>query len=236
MPHIRVSFKLQKRNSTMNRTARGLTFVGLLLAATAPASADVLGQTLGTGSPPGILGGYSMTPFGPDPQPLFVNVNSVQTPVGGSIGFGIPLEHVQVGNGWATWSNGYTGDVYANNGAGDITITMPSGTGAFYLYAEPNAFAIETIIATGSDGTSSTLSQPTNGQGGATGYGFFAINGESIATITISDPESNNFAIGEFGISGSVPEPSSMVLAGIGTLGLVAYRLARKRLSRKNDM
>ena len=31
------------------------------------------------------------------------------SPNGGSVGFSVPLTHNEIGNGWATWSHGYTG-------------------------------------------------------------------------------------------------------------------------------
>src|SRR5712692_6699568 len=94
----------------------------------------------GTGAPPVTLGGYTMTPFGTDPQPLFANVGGVAGPTG-NVTFGSPLQHLRVGNGWATWSNGYGGDVYWSNGATSTSVALPSGTSAFYLYAEPNPFS-----------------------------------------------------------------------------------------------
>jgi hypothetical protein len=218
------------RISMMKRMISGLTLLGILLGVAGQATAAIVGVTGGTAAPGATLGPYSMTPFGPDPQALFATVTSVASPLGGSVGFGIPLEHLMVGNGWATWSNGYTGDVYWNQGGGDITLTMPSGTGAFYLYAEPDAFGVETVTATAQDGTAVT--QSVDGNGGASYFGFYGTAGDQIVSITVSDP-SNDFAIGQFGISGSViPEPSSVVLLGVGAVGLLgcAWR-RRKRVS-----
>ena len=80
------------------------------------------------------------------------------------------MNHREIGNGWATWSHGYTGDVYYNNGDNNITMTMPAGTGAFYFYAEPDPFETFSITATADDGT---ITIPVTGSAGANGFGFW---------------------------------------------------------------
>ena len=115
--------------------------------------------------------------------------------------FAPDLEHLTVGNGWATWSNGYAGDVYfSDNGdvATTITLTLPVGTKAFYLYAEPHDFADFSVQAVAQNGTSSGP-VAVDGDAGARYFGFYAVDGYQIRTITISCSE--DFAIGEFGIS-----------------------------------
>ena len=62
----------------------------------------------GAGAPPATLGPYTMTPFGLDPQTIGVNVPGVSDPAG-TIGFTPDLNHDRIGQGWATWSHGYTG-------------------------------------------------------------------------------------------------------------------------------
>jgi Ca2+-binding RTX toxin-like protein len=151
----------------------------------------------GTGPPPPTLGGYPMTPFPPDARPLFQNVSGVPSPLGGTVGFSPVLNHRRIGNGWATWSHGYTGDVYYTNGALSATLTMPANTLAFYLYAEPNPFAVINITATANDGTTSGP-VPVNGAAGAQYFGFYATNGQTLASITVTS--TTDFAVGEFGI------------------------------------
>ena len=88
-------------------TAGAITFVG----------------SPGTGAPPAKLGPYTMTPFGPDPQPLDAEVPGVMLPKTGpsaaQVSFTPALLHLRVAS-WnsyqgqgASWTNGYTGDVYA---------------------------------------------------------------------------------------------------------------------------
>jgi hypothetical protein len=175
---------------------------------------------LGTGAPPGTLGPFVVEPAGDDAGPLFVDVSSVSTPLG-DITFDIGLNHREIGSGWATWSHGYTGDVYYSNGSLSVVLTLPAGMQAFYFYAEPNPFSVFSITATANDG--SGLSKDVDGLGGAAGYGFYDASG--IASITVSS--SIDFAIGEFGFGSatSVPEPGTVLLLG---LGLAAVGLRRR--------
>jgi hypothetical protein len=152
----------------------------------------------GTAAPPATLGPYTMTPFGPDPQPTGTTVTGVSDPAG-TITFSQPLTHSTVGNGWATWSHGYTGDVYHNGDGSAITITMPAGTKAFYLYAEPNTFNVFDVQATAQDGTTSGPVQ-VQGNSGAKYFGFYGTGDAEIATITVTTTDTTGLGIGEFGI------------------------------------
>jgi hypothetical protein len=91
-----------------------------------------------------------MTPFGNDGR-ADGTVSDVPDPAG-TIGFSPSLSHRQVPGSWATWSHGYTSDVYFTGGP-QITITLPAGTKAFYFYAEPEQFAVFSVQATAQDGT-----------------------------------------------------------------------------------
>jgi hypothetical protein len=170
-------------------------------AASASTGTVVFTDAPGTGAPPSTLGPYQMTPFPADSQPTGTYVTSVAGPTG-TLGFSPSLEHCLVGGCWATWSNGYTGDVYADT-SGNLTLTLPSGTEAFYFYAEPNQFATFTITATSDDGTTSGA-VPVYGEGGAEYFGFYGTGGASIASITVSATDPTGFAVGEFGISNGI--------------------------------
>lgn len=169
-------------------------------ATAAPSSGIVFDGSPGTGAPPSTLGPYTMQAFGTDPQPVGSDVSSVAGPTG-SITFNPELEHDQVGNGWATWSNGYTGDVYATGDAESVTVGLPANTSAFYLYAEPDEFATFTVTATAQDGTSSGPVN-VNGEAGAAYFGFYGTGGATISSVTVTTA-GDDFAIGEFGISSS---------------------------------
>jgi uncharacterized repeat protein (TIGR01451 family) len=177
-------------------------------AAQAAQGAIVVDTSPGTGSPPPTLGGYTMTPFPADPQPVGTQVSSVASPLSGSVSFSPSLLHDTIGNGWDSWSNGYTGDVYdttLNPDPTSATLTLPSGTGAFYFYAEPNQFATLDITATAQDGTSTTVA--VNGDAGAQYFGFYGTGSDTVASIAVSTTDPFGFAVGEFGIS-AVPDLS----------------------------
>ncbi len=195
------------------------TLAVLILAVTPAAQANLWGVSMGDQAPPGTMGGYTMTAFGPDPQAAgYTAVSSVASPLGGTVSFSTSLQHALTPSEWATWSHGYTGDVYFQSATdpqiGDyrVTLAMPAQTLAFYLYAEPNPFTIWTITATDQFGTS--WSQDVDGDSGAKGYGIYATDAQIVASITISSDM--EFAVGEFGIA-VVPVPGAILL---GILGL----------------
>jgi hypothetical protein len=154
----------------------------------------------GTGAPPSALGPFTMQVFGADSQALGTDVGGVSGPTG-EISFSPALEHLQVGNGWTTWSNGYTGDVYATGSAESATVTLPAGTDAFYLYAEPDEFETFTVTATAQDGTSSGPVS-VEGESGAEYFGFYGTGGATVSSVTVTT-DGDDFAIGEFGIAGT---------------------------------
>jgi MYXO-CTERM domain-containing protein len=192
-----------------------------VLAIAGAAQAQISVVDLGTGAPPATVGPYAMIPFGVDNRPIFSDVLDV-TPADGAptgpISFDTPMSHRQVGNGWATWSHGYTGDMYYTNGALDVTIAMPAGTAAFYMYAEPDPFDAYNMTVVTDDGNILTI--PVVGNSGANGFGFWTA-GAPIATVTISADV--DFAIGEFGIA-QVPTPGAAAMIGLGGLAAVRRR------------
>jgi hypothetical protein len=152
----------------------------------------------GTGAPPATLGPYAMAPFGLDPQP-FGFVSGVTSPAG-TLSFPSGEYHTRIGDAWATWSHGYSGDVYWTYGATSATLVLPPDTSAFYFYAEPNPFSVFQITAVAQDGTSSGPIA-VDGFAGAQYYGFYGTGDEHIVSINISSDV--DFAFGEFGIGSS---------------------------------
>ncbi len=160
----------------------------------------------GTAAPAATLGPFTMTPFGVDATPDNTDVTSVVDPAG-TLTFNQPVSKRTVGSGWSTWSHGYTGSVYFNNGAdeGDtnnLTIGLPAGTSAFYFYAEPNDFDPPwNVTATAQDGTTSGPIS-VSGSGGATYFGFYGNPANPLVSISINaEAGASGFAVGEFGIS-----------------------------------
>jgi hypothetical protein len=198
---------VQNQTTTNSQTAQtvstSITCTGSSCTTTAPIIFD---GSPGANAPPATLGPYAMTKFGPDPQPLNDGTVSGVSDPAGTLSFSPPLNHSRVGNGWATWSHGYTGDVYWTSTGSTIMITLPAGTRAFYLYAEPNAFALFNVTATAQDGTTSGP-VAVQGNGGAAYFGFYATGTPNIATITVTTTDTTGLGVGEFGISPTSPPP-----------------------------
>jgi Putative Ig domain len=154
----------------------------------------------GTSAPPSTLGPYTMTPAAADGRPLGSAVPNVTLPTG-TMRFSPALTHLSTpSGGWATWSHGYTGDVYSSGGTKE-TLKLPHGTGAFYFYAEPNLFSTYTVQAIAQDGTSSGP-VAVNGDAGATYLGFYGTGGASIRKIVVRVARgAGGFAVGEFGVA-----------------------------------
>jgi PEP-CTERM motif len=194
----------------------------LLVASTAQASLIWFTPADATAAAPATLGQYTMTAFGDDARPNGT-VSDVTSPLGGVVGFSPDLTHVEVGAGWETWSHGYTGDVYYTFGS-TLTLTLPSSTGAFYFFAEPNNFDLFTITAVADDGSGSA--QVVNGFSGAKFFGVYSDDFAAIDHIDITvNASARGFAVGEFGIA-AVPEPSTLLLMGAG---LLATRMRRRK-------
>ena len=176
-----------------------------LAAASFAANADILFSNLGTNAPPATIGGHSVIPFDQAAQAAIPTFNDVSVIPGGPNGATLtvsPLSNKRSigGGGWASWSHGYTGVVYYNNGGTTATLTLPAGTKAFYVYVEPNFFDVYNISAATDSGVQSGA-VPVNGSSGATGFAFHTTAGENITTITITaDEGAGGFAFGEFGI------------------------------------
>jgi hypothetical protein len=211
--------------------------------------AGITGVSGGPSLPSSTLGGYTMTAFTADTtSPSDDHTSSIPTPLGSSIALSTPMIHTTVGDYWGTWSNNYTGDVYylvasetdaQNNAAGasatplapspglpDVTLTLPADTGAVYLYVEPSDFGDSEMTVTATDGvTSVPLVQSVDGNAGAAYYGFYALPGDSISSLTVSSGDPSGYAIGEFGIAtAAVPEPASFGLLTLAATGLLGRR------------
>jgi murein DD-endopeptidase MepM/ murein hydrolase activator NlpD len=199
--------------------------------------APIFVGTPGTSAPPATLGStstmlYSMIPFSPDPRPTFTTVTGVTGPTEslspsgsastGSIGFSRSLTHCKVGGCWATWSNGFTGDVYTTS-AQNVTITLPAGANAFYFYAEPDQFSNFTLSAVTASGTSSGPIT-VNGSSGAKYFGFYTTGTSPLRTISVTTADPTGFAIGEFGIS--APYQFILPVNSISGPGALAGRTA----------
>ncbi|MDP2955967.1 MAG: hypothetical protein Q8N53_06080, partial [Longimicrobiales bacterium] len=109
-----------------------------------------------------------------------------------------PSYRTCIGSGWATWSNGFRGNVYPTGGSKTQTITLPAGTKAFYFYVEPNPFSLQTFQVVAQPGDVSSGSFSAHGSSGAVYVGVFD-RGGTITSVTITG--STDFATGEYGWS-----------------------------------
>lgn len=158
--------------------------------------AEIVGVALGQDPPPSELGVHEMLPFPPDDRPLYDEELAASGPTG-FLFWDRPLSHRRIGEGWATWSHGYTGDIYYTMGAVEVELWLPSATAAFIVYVEPNGGGGDYTV-TANDGTSVT--QWTYWAAEAAGFGFY-VDGEPspLTTLTVSGPDEwHDFAIGEF--------------------------------------
>ena len=151
----------------------------------------------------------------------FAEVSSIDVPeFGGSLDFDASHSLRQIGSGWATWSHGYTGEVFYNNGllATGYDLNM-DGVYAFDAYIEPNPFSVQTftITAYGSDGGMDTVVRDADGSSGAAHFGFYS-TGETLTRIEIEG--SSDWAIGEWRVG--TPTPGALALLGLA--GLTARR------------
>ena len=193
--------------ATIGKGTLALT-AAALLAAAAQANISVVGGGPPFGAPgwdvpPATLGTFAMTQYD-NTDPFLVPITPTTTAtsdVGGThvTTFGATVSYREIGNGWGTWSGGYTGAVYYTDGATSLTMSMSPGTVAFSFFFESNPFAVHTFTITGTDenGNAMTIVQDADGASGATWVGFYTNGSMTITSITISSTV--DFAVGRFG-------------------------------------
>ena len=222
------------------RKAALLGVVLILLGVPSAVDAAVVFTNLGTVAPPATLGPFTVTAFSTVPQAAIADGTSVSvipgSPITGSLSIVPNFEKRTIGLGWATWSHGYVGPVFAGIGQTAVSMSLPTGTsgvGAFRFYVEPNAFAVFNISATTNGGGTTGGSIAVTGDSGANGFGFYTTAGESLQTVLVTaEPAAGGFTIAEFGIAPLVPVPALPVLVlillavALGTFAL--FSLARR--------
>jgi len=147
---------------------------------------------------------------------IYQDVLSIDIPeYGGSLNFDSAHSLRHIGQGWATWSHGYTGEVFYNMGKYFTGYNLNvSGAYAFDAYVEPNCF-IDPLLdsyevtAYGSMGSEVTIDFQAHGAYGANHFGFYASN-EVIVRIEIES--SCDWAIGEMRVAAPAPAAGVVML------------------------
>jgi len=163
---------------------------------------------------------------GHEPGPPFELVDAWPTSCG-PVALSLTHDARHVQQGWATWSHGYTGEVFYTLGGLEATYTMPPGIGAFDFYVEPNAFSIIKFTAVGyaSDGTDSgPMVSWIAGASGASHFGFYTTGGAALTHVHVS--AYSDFAIGEMRIV-AIPAPAMTACLAIPALRRQRHRRPR---------
>ena len=203
---------------------RACLSVPLVVVLVSTAQADIIGVTAGaTYPPPGTLGPYEMTAFGPDDRPVLEWVTFVPSPLGGEAVFSAPMLHRRLGESGAQWSLHLPPDYYsAQSSPSEITLGLPPQTRAFYLYAGHDLGSPRYITATADDGTSIGQWVEHTQQPGY--FGFYVDDpAETVSSITVT--VDTNLNLGAFGVA--IPEPSSLLLLSAALLAVPRRRPAR---------
>jgi hypothetical protein len=192
------------------RTGPALMLVLAATLAAARAGASVIFENLGTAAPPSTVGTFAVAPYDLTPQTAIPNMTNVSvipgspTPPDTTTSF--PVQKRTVGDGWTSWSHGYTGPVfYTVPMVPPLTLTIAPAK-AFYVYVEPAALGQPFAVTVTTNAGGSSGAVLVDGASGATGFAFYTTASESITSVTIdADPDAQGFAFAELGLGNYGP-------------------------------
>ena len=143
---------------------------------------------------------------------------------------------------WATWSQAPDSQrgasdalpVFYSNGATDLRFGLATPVNIFGFEAEPNSFAVHTMVAKFYDAEDNLLGTISRNVDGDAGARLFAAQSDvPIAYVVFSSDD--EWGVGAFrygnlgGPSPVIPEPGTMLLMGIGGLAIgLGRRFGRK--------
>jgi hypothetical protein len=205
-------------DDSMKKLVTLFAALALILGLSGTANALVLASDMSE-----IYGAGGLDVVVPGADPVGTDYTSLADPFAGTITFDNPVEKRVIGDGWATWSHGYTGAVLYSQGMTSIRMDFDRSIYGFGFYAEPNPFSVIDITMGLSIGVTQT--KAVDGSGGAAFFGF--LDG-GVDWVQISC-DGTDFAFGEMVmVDSAVPEPTTLLLFGMGTLGLGIIRKYRK--------